>query len=336
MLDNIKNLIYIPSHKTHTSRPFQKKRLQTRISEKNYVYLLLFLIGIIVIILLSLVLVVVLEGQSKKPTFTNRDSNKTNEEKSPNKTSTDKEPSLPIPIKADEVCFSIEGNTDNFWKIPLGTITFRDNEKQKSKLTLIDTSISYLMQYPTLELQDLSEEKQKEFLSSQHVLKENCLSDFKNRFCVSRIYKNVYYTNFVGTIFVLSNATPELQSFPVVSEVITKDKDNAYDHYLLGENTAVLGVGFLDREFESNSFFNGLTKHLKTVYNKEVPQIFSMNFDKDKFSAFVGKEINENEYVSVELAKNKDFNVFEVKSIFVNKEKINNSHTYLFFNTGTN
>ena len=78
--------------------------------------------------------------------------------------------------------------------------------------------------------------------------------------------------------------------------------------------------------------FDGVITYLESVHKKKIPHTVNLVFNGEgNFSIFIGKEICENKYVSVKLIENMNLNVLEVKSIWINKTKVTETTTFLYF-----
>ena len=139
-------------------------------------------------------------------------------------------------------------------------------------------------------------------------------------------------TNLVGTLEISNDETLDSQKIPIVSEVVLKRKSINGNDIKYKINKSVLGIGFLNGNFKSVAFFDGVITYLESVNRKKIPNTFKVAFNTDRyFSIFVGKEICENKYVSVKLIENMNHNVFEVKSVWINNTKVTDTPTFLYF-----
>ena len=78
--------------------------------------------------------------------------------------------------------------------------------------------------------------------------------------------------------------------------------------------------------------FDGVITYLESVHKKKIPHTVNLVFNGEgNFSIFIGKEICENKYVSVKLIESMNLNVLEVKSIWINKTKVTETTTFLYF-----
>ena len=130
----------------------------------------------------------------------------------------------------------------------------------------------------------------------------------------------------------LSNdETLDSQKIPIVSEIILH-KRSIVGNDIKYRIRTVFGINFFNANFKSSAFFDGVITYLESVHKKKIPHTVNLVFKtRPRFSIFVGKEICENKYVSVKLIENMNLNVLEVKSIWINKTKVTETTTFLYF-----
>ena len=137
-----------------------------------------------------------------------------------------------------------------------------------------------------LKPEKLSKEEEQEFLSSQNVEQKNCPSPYEDHFCVLRTNNRSSHISLVGRLEIsVNNETSKSNSISIISEVVFRDeKENtSYEFF------SILGVGFPNGNFRSNAFFDGVLKQIEAVDKKKAPEVFGIDFNGNKFSAFVGK-----------------------------------------------
>ena len=237
-----------------------------------------------------------------------------------------------LPVKPNNDFYSVEGVFVVSY-LPRIKITLEDtSNKSKIEVMYLQTNKSFLMLNNRFVPQNISEkQKQEYYLLNQHLEKVNCpISSYKDYLCISRTHKKKILTNVVGILYLIDENSGS-QKFPIISEIVLQNKwlddKNTYRENVL----PVLSIGFLNSNFKSNTLFDGVLTHLERAHNKKIPQTFSVFFERKKFSIFVGKEICENEYVSVKLIERMNYNVLEVKSIYINESKVTETPTFLYF-----
>ena len=313
----------------HNIRQASKKSKLTRhrkgVLQKKYGFIFTILIVLIIIVSFDTILFFIFRKPQNKKKSIGQVSEFYNCQKLTNS----------VPAKTDDAFFFIRGEIGLSYTLPFGIINFKDNNKQETKRVLIDTGSFQTVLKSELTLQELSEDEIVEVLSGQSLTQTECPSPYEERLCNVQSYMSVSFITLIGLLHFVDNKASEQHSFPVVLQKILSFNGSYRSIVLNNESLSALGVGFMNGNFRSNGFFDGVLTHLDTVHKKKVPRVFSMVFHGNGFSAFIGKEVDESSFVSVKLPKNKFYNVFEVRSLFVNETKVNKAKTFFFFDTGS-
>ena len=222
--------------------------------------------------------------------------------------------------------------------VSMGSLLIGSLDSPQRLVAIVDTGSSSLVAKGKFAVEPLTDAEISDYFENhlyKYTLERTCPVHYEEFLCTEANYGSE------SLLTALSKTNVFLQeggSFSAFLEYIVGKTDHSSDFFKDSEIASIIGVGYQDGEFATNSFWVAARAALLERSSEKVPNTFALRFVGKRFDAVFGAQVVDTEFVWLPLG-NEIWNTTVLEGMWTNSgsERVQLlTRTNILFDTGSN